>query len=159
MEKVLLIDSREPLIFAERIAEVCPIPISIEQLDTGDFVCEDICIERKEISDLAASIIDKRLFTQCERMQEQFPDGHYLLIHGKLEDVTVRINPHAIIGAIAKMASLGTRVIWVCFDNEEHLIYLILKILEWNGKLVMIKPKKAKKAEEGEEDPPFFKMV
>ena len=77
----------------------------------------------------------------------------------ELEDVTVRINPHAIIGAIVKMASLGTRVIWVCFDNEEHLIYLILKIFEWNGKLVMIKPKKKVEKTGEEEDPPFFEMV
>jgi ERCC4-type nuclease len=159
LEDVLFIDSREPPWVAEKIAQLCPIEISVEQLETGDFICGDIAIERKTINDLAASIVDKRLFTQTERMRNNF-SYHYVLINGRLQDVEMNINRHAILGAVGKVASLGTRIIWVDLEKDD-LVYLILKLFEWHGKLVVppMKSNKKKKDIPLTDEEVFFEVI
>ena len=134
-EKILYVDDREPPSVGEILAQNCTIPIIYKRLDTADFVCEDVYVERKTINDFAISIMDKRLFEQVERLT-QLPNS-YLLISGLLKDMTVNIYPHAILGAIAKIASKGVTVVQV--EDEEKLFYLLLKIFEHHGKLKLNK--------------------
>ena len=61
----------------------------------------------------------------------------YLIISGLMKDLTVRIYPHAILGAIASIASKGVTVVQV--ENGEDFFYLVLKIFEHEGKLLMNK--------------------
>jgi ERCC4-type nuclease len=127
-------------------------------LETGDFLCGDVVIERKTINDLAASIIDKRLFTQTERMRNNFK-YHYVLINGRLQNIEININRHAVLGAVGKVASLGSRIIWVDLEQDD-LVYLILKLFEWHGKLVVPPMKhKKKKVENLSDEEAFFEVV
>ena len=131
--KVLLIDDREPISFAEIVAKNCPIPIDIKRLKTGDYLCEDVIVERKEAADFAASIKDKRLFNQLERLKEfKHP---FILISGNFNDLQSKINRHSLMGAIAYLASQNISIIKI--DSHEDLAYLILKIFEKFGKLKM----------------------
>ena len=134
-EKVLLVDDREPKGLVAKLSAQCTIPIKFERLKTGDYVCDnEIIVERKTINDFALSIIDRRLFKQYDRLKE-FPHA-YIFISGKLGQVKSKISRHAILGAIAFLAHSKITVIKV--ENDDDLIYLILKIFEQFGKLKVI---------------------
>ena len=98
--KILYIDDREPSEFVDIVLTQCPITCEPKHLITGDFVCEDVCIERKEIGDFASSIIDGRVFRQCERMLKEFAHP-YLVIHGRITEIWSKINPHSVLGVMA----------------------------------------------------------
>jgi len=141
---ILYIDHRESQAMIDSISQLCPIPIDIRQLESGDYLCEDVVVERKgNMDDFCASIIDKRLWEQRERMAKDFPH-HYILVAGRLEDRTIKINTHAVLGALARIMANGTKV---CFglSNDEDLSYLLLKIFEKHKKLRVIPLKKSKK--------------
>jgi ERCC4-type nuclease len=145
---VLRVDTREPPRLAELLAERVTIPILIEQLKTGDYVCEDICIERKTINDFARSIIrfrkgEGRMWGQGKRMTEEFAH-RYLLVSGTFKNMTVHINHNSVLAALARLLSSGVSV---CFglDNDRELVYLICKILEKHGKMKGLKDMKKKK--------------
>ncbi len=134
--KLLLIDDREPLKFAELVAENCTIPIEFRRLKTGDYVIDDVGIERKTIRDFASSLTSKkkRLWNQFDRMKSTFKFP-YMVISGNILDLETHVTPHAIIGAIAYCATHGITVIKV--DTDQDLAYLILKLFERHGKLHM----------------------
>jgi len=143
-DKVLLIDDREPLKFAELVAENCPIPIEFRRLKTGDYVCEDVAIERKRIDDFVASMISKkkRLWKQYDRLKKEFAFP-YILISGNTQDVWSNVSDHAVMGGLASLACpkfkgnvLVSRPITVIkVDTDEQLAYLILKVMERHNKL------------------------
>jgi len=163
--KILKIDDREPGRFATLIAELCTIPIQITRLETGDYVCEDVAIERKTINDFALSIMgrekdkDGRLWTQTKRMRKQFPH-HYVLTTDGFDNLEVNIHRHAFLGALASVLKSGTSV---CFniDNDEDFVYLLLKIFEKHGKLRLVasKPKRKKKVKPPVETEVFAEVV
>ena len=144
----LAIDDREPPFIAEKVANFCSIPIQIERLDEGDYISGDVIVQRKEISDFAMSILDKRLFGSDEKegQIQRMTSKHrkcYLLIHGYLEQSTVKIHPHCVSGAIAKICAVyNVNVLWV--NDEDNMVYTLLKLFEWEGKLQVLKPKKHK---------------
>ncbi len=162
---ILYCDSREPLQFSEKFAELCPLPIEIATLKTGDFLCGDVVFERKEINDFIMSILGKdqehdgRIFTQSERMLKEFRK-HYIFVTGTIDDYTGNIHRHCILGALARMLANGLSV---CFgiDSEEDFVYLVLKTLEKEQKLKMItsKPKKPKVEEPPKEEDVFVGSV
>lgn len=131
--KILFIDDREPASFVNLVIETSTILIEMKHLETGDYVCEDVVIERKTIDDFVSSIIDKRVFRQCERMLKS--PHRYLLISGRIKDIWSKITPHAVLGAIAFFVNNGISV--VTLDDNEEMVYMILKILENHGKLVV----------------------
>jgi len=128
----LKIDDREPPQFAEKIAELCPVPIEICRLETGDYVCDDVVVERKTIDDFCLSIFDTRLWTQTKKMKEQFKHCYILTTDG-FENLTINIHRHALLGALASVLKSG---ISVCFNiaDEDDFVYLLLKIFEKHGK-------------------------
>lgn len=135
-QKLLLIDDREPLKFAELVAENCTIPFEFRRLKTGDYVCENVGIERKTVKDFASSMISKkkRLWNQFDRMKAEF-EFPYMLISGNILDLESHVTPHAILGAIAYCATHGITVVKV--DTDKDLAYLILKLFERHSKLHM----------------------
>jgi ERCC4-type nuclease len=134
--KLLLIDDREPLEFAELISANCPIPVDFQRLKTGDYVCEDVIIERKTINDFAGSLTGKkkRMFTQFDRLKKC--KRPFLVISGCKDDLISKINYHAIIGAKAYLAANGVTVVQE--ESDDDLAYLILKILEKCGKFKLM---------------------
>jgi ERCC4-type nuclease len=135
---MLLVDDREPLRIVEMIAQNCSIPIDFRRLKTGDYISDDmeVGIERKQIKDFASSLISKkkRLWKQFDRLKKEFKHP-FILISGKLSDLDMNVSNHAILGAIAYLATNGITVVKV--DSDEDLAYLILKVFERYGKLKM----------------------
>jgi ERCC4-type nuclease len=128
---MLIIDDREPLDFAEALAKNCTIPIDFQHLKTGDYVCEDVVIERKTWPDFASSLVDRRMFKQFDRLTKC--PHPYILISGTKKDLQSKINPHSMLGAMAYLAAHGVTIIKL--DSLEELAYLMLKIFEQHGKL------------------------
>ncbi|MEM4247816.1 MAG: DEAD/DEAH box helicase [Candidatus Nanoarchaeia archaeon] len=63
------------------------INVKTGQLKAGDFILsEDIGVERKIVEDFVASLIDKRLFEQAQKMRENFTQPIYV-VEGHFEDI------------------------------------------------------------------------
>jgi ERCC4-type nuclease len=130
---ILYIDSREPPQFALLFKDIGSIPVQVAMLETGDYVYEDICFERKTIYDFVGSITGKkdkkgRLFAQSDRMVDKY-ENKFIFVTQTLEQYDGRVHEHCILGALARMLSKG---ITVCFGIvcEEQFVYLVLKTLE-----------------------------
>ncbi len=80
------------------------VDVKMQNLDVGDFlISEDCVIERKEVSDFVASIIDKRVLDQVKAMK-QFSKP-ILIIEGTDDIYSVRkVHPNAIRGMLAYIA-------------------------------------------------------
>ena len=81
------------------------IKVRTGQLKAGDFILsEDVGVERKIISDFVASLIDKRLFEQAQKMKENFTQPMYI-VEGNFEDIfKVRnVSAQAIWGALISL--------------------------------------------------------
>ena len=69
---------------------------------TGDYVCGDVCVERKTIDDLCGSIVDGRLKRQIERMKKEFKFV-YVLVSGKIVDRKSEVHENCILGKLVSM--------------------------------------------------------
>ena len=140
---ILYIDEREPIQFAEKLAEICPIQIEIRTLQTGDFVCEDVAFERKTVDDLCMSIMSKkkykdgRVWTQSDRMMKAFRKK-YILVTGELADRTSKIHIHSLLGGLARLYVEDIQVM-TGLSNENDFVYFLLKLLEKDGKFGKVK--------------------
>lgn len=80
----LKIDSREPENVQKAVSKEVKksdqiSDVVVEELETADFVCGDIGIERKTGSDFAGSVRNRRLSEQADRMTEEFQHRYVLL--------------------------------------------------------------------------------
>ncbi len=92
----LEIDNREPLSIKEYFIENCKtINCQLKNLEQGDFIIRDLnqnillLIERKSISDLLASVKDKRYTEQCQRYSQlNIPNSNiYFIIEGNHNNI------------------------------------------------------------------------
>lgn len=103
------------------------VDVEVKRLKIGDYVFGDVVIERKTIDDFCLSIIDGRIKSQIEKMQEY--KHKYILISGRIGDRTSDINENCILGMICSViVRYGINVI--CLDNEKQLAYVIKKLYE-----------------------------
>jgi ERCC4-type nuclease len=97
-----------------------------QRLIVGDFLYNDVVIERKEASDFISSIIDGRLKEQAAKMCLNYKNK-YLILEGNPFNTESEINPHAIIG---KMTSLlikdGISILPV--SNAHQCAYAVFSI-------------------------------
>ena len=96
-------------------------------LVTGDILIDgDILIERKTSRDLLTSIIDGRLFKQCQRMRDAEIKPLLLI---ELGEIGNSVHPNAVLGALAHVTlDLGIPTITTKNSMESaHLVYLIAK--------------------------------
>ena len=103
------------------------ITVEYDSLVTGDICIEDnILIERKTSRDLLTSIIDGRLFKQCERMRNAEVKPLLLI---ELGEIGNSVHPNAVLGALAHVTlDLGIPIITTKNSMESaHLVYLIAK--------------------------------
>lgn len=101
--------------------------VRFENLETGDILLNnEILIERKTSRDLLTSIIDKRLFKQCQRMK-QSSNQPILLI--ELGEIGSSVHPNAVLGALAHVSiDLGVPILTTKDSMESaHLIFLIAR--------------------------------
>jgi Fanconi anemia group M protein len=119
------------------------VQLDIRHLEVADYIVSDrVGIEFKSIKDFEASIIDGRLFKQCEELIDNF-DRPVLLIEGECL-FHGRIHPNAVRGAIASITTdYGIPVINV--DSPAEAANLIIayarreqseldKVVKYNAK-------------------------
>lgn len=93
----------------------------LKELKVGDYIINDIVIERKTISDFLSSMINKRLIRQLEELQQY--EKKLIIIEGfdnkwLYNGVEDRINPNAIRGFILSI-SLKHKIPIIFTKNEE----------------------------------------
>ncbi|MEM5811348.1 MAG: ERCC4 domain-containing protein [Candidatus Aenigmatarchaeota archaeon] len=122
-KNVIICDYREEEI--SYILEKSGFKIIKENLDVGDFILsKDICIERKSYSDFVSSLIDKRIFTQCENLSKNFRKPIIIVeLFSKLER---DVNENFIYSSLAKLIS--TFNISIIFSRN---MYETSKIIKW----------------------------
>ncbi len=83
------------------------LPLRAENLPAGDYVLSDrLIVERKTGSDLAASIKDRRVFEQAERLRAAYP-AVVLLVEGE----PIHISEASWKGALGRVLTLGVAVL------------------------------------------------
>lgn len=129
----LYIDTHEPdsvkstvkLTIADRDTGV---DTEIKGLKTSDFVYDNVAIERKEASDLAQSIKDRRLKEQTVRMLEDFEHA-YIIVEGNPYDLKyTNLHDNSFIGTLTSRAEAGCRIIYT--PDIDGTAYAINKIIE-----------------------------
>ncbi|MFH1802236.1 MAG: ERCC4 domain-containing protein [archaeon] len=84
-EKVTItIDHREKNSLIPAFLEEKGFQIEWKQLPVADYIIKNIAIERKTVSDLKSSIVNKRIFSQLLELK-QYPK-HFLLVEGILDE-------------------------------------------------------------------------
>lgn len=98
--------------------------VTLENLRVGDYIVEHtVLVERKSPADIAASIIDGRIFRQAASMARS-PLRTLFLIE---EPEAARIHPHALIGTFVSLAVIWRQPLITSGGPEESLT--ILRIL------------------------------
>ena len=91
----------------ESLAAIEHVTLQIEQLDLADYVLSQrVAVERKSAADLVASILDKRLFAQVERLKAAYEQVIYLIEGESLYQVG-HVHPNAIRGALSFLVILN----------------------------------------------------
>ncbi|MFB6208084.1 MAG: DEAD/DEAH box helicase [Candidatus Nanohaloarchaea archaeon] len=145
---VIIADDRENSV-AKKLSRM-NVEVRKKRLDVADFlVSERTAVERKAAEDFVDSILDSRLFSQLQELQ-QF-DRPVLMIEGKDLYSHRDVHPNAIRGALASIAlDLKIPVLWT--ENEkdtaETLKSLAKREQEENDREVAIRGEKAPRTEE-----------
>ena len=124
----VICDDREPRSMDVFALTVGGIEFERMRLNEGDYICGGICIERKEINDFCASIMDGRLTKQIEKMKAKYKHV-YILVSGHVEDRTSDIHENCILGKIASIL-VKHNVPVITVDDDFQLIYLMKRIFE-----------------------------
>lgn len=98
----VIVDRREAPSQTAMALAALGVKIEYRTLKVGDYVVsEEVAIERKAYADLAASIVDRRLFSQAQALKECYPRPIILLEMGRSAEIGV--SREAIRGAVASM--------------------------------------------------------
>jgi DNA excision repair protein ERCC-4 len=102
-EVVLIVDSRETNSRIPGFLRQAGVPFEMRELPVGDFCIGPYLIERKSVNDLAASIMDGRLFPQAEALAAAC-ESPVLLIEGNLDDVRSTLHEDSLPGAVSALS-------------------------------------------------------
>lgn len=135
----ILVDNREKPDIINQGRKLFP-NLKVTTLLTGDVLCGNILIERKQIKDFELSIKDKRYVNQSINMIEAVDKGAhpYILIEGHFDELERNgystITRKAYRGAIATLTErYGLNVIEVD-DNEDFWLQVDRLIVKYNDK-------------------------
>jgi ERCC4-type nuclease len=135
----ILVDNREKPDIINQGRKLFP-NLKVTTLLTGDVLCGNILIERKQIKDFELSIKDKRYVNQSINMIEAIDKGAhpYILIEGHFDELErngySKITRKAYRGAIATLTErYGLNVIEVD-DNEDFWLQVDRLIVKYNDK-------------------------
>jgi ERCC4-type nuclease len=127
IKSIVKLDYREASSTLSAYVSSLGMTVEYDNLTTGDILIDqDILIERKTSRDLLTSIIDGRLFKQCQRMKNGKIKPLLLI---ELGEIGNSVHPNAVLGALAHITlDLGVPIITTKNSMESaHLIYLIAK--------------------------------
>ncbi len=128
----LIVDRREAASHTARALTALGVKAEYRMLKVGDYVVSDqVAIERKTYSDLAASIVDRRLFSQAQALRECYPRPIILLEMGG--NAEIGVSREAIRGAIASMV-LDFGIPVIVAEGPEDAAGFIVAIARREGK-------------------------
>ncbi len=99
---------------ARRLADFPDVRLKVRALGSADYiVSERVAVERKTVDDLAASLVDGRLFEQAFRMRDLY-EVPILLVEGRdpFHPSRRAVNPRSLMGAAATLALSGIGILW-----------------------------------------------
>jgi ERCC4-type nuclease len=105
----ITVDSRETRSrMAERLGRIGGVTILQEELEAADYTVGDslLGVERKEVNDLAASIMEGRIFGQIELCKATFQTT-VVLIEGDMRQIRSAIAPESLDGFLSYVALLS----------------------------------------------------
>lgn len=98
------------------------------QLTVGDFIIEDLVIERKTVKDFQISVIDGRLFRQISLMRCRY-NRCLLIIEDNAEETEDNIHIHAAQGALVQVTS-GWQVPYLFSQGISNTVVLLEQIMK-----------------------------
>ncbi|MBT7062445.1 DEAD/DEAH box helicase family protein [Candidatus Woesearchaeota archaeon] len=104
-EIIIFVDNRERGFIVEELHDLGA-KLIYKNLEVGDFILsDDVCVERKIVSDFVNSLLDRRLFTQAIEIKRNF-DKPLFILEGSIDELfKVRnIDPNAIRSAIISIS-------------------------------------------------------
>lgn len=105
----ITVDSRETRSgMADRLRRISGVTVLQEELECGDYTVGEaiLGVERKEVNDLAISIMEGRIFGQIERCKATFQTT-VILIEGDMRQIRSAIAPEALDGFLSYVALLS----------------------------------------------------
>jgi DNA excision repair protein ERCC-4 len=113
--------------------------VRMARLTVGDYLINDeVLIERKTLADLAASLVDGRLFPQAARLAR---DDHrsLMLIEGPPAASMPDVHPHAIQGALVSLAAMWRLPVLHTIDPDDSLRVIRLLAAQVDGRERMLR--------------------
>lgn len=102
LNRVLMVDSRETRSGMLTLLQTMGVPVATAEMSAGDYSIGPYLIERKTAADMAASILDGRLFEQAEAVCVS-AERPMLLIEGDVTRIASQIQSEAMMGAISAL--------------------------------------------------------
>lgn len=122
-KSTIIIDNREKNSLVPSELAKLNFNIKFEQLPLGDYILNNTMIERKTLSDLQSSIINKRIFSQLKDLQQT---NSILIIEGNKANNDKIIHPNALKGFLLSL-STDYKIPFIFSDNEkETALYISL---------------------------------
>lgn len=126
MEKYFVkIDDREPKAMDKFFINKNLVPVRV-RMDVGDYVWEDVVVERKTVEDFCGSIMDGRIKEQAEKMKKY--GKRFVVIIGDLDKRVSKINKNCLMGKMVSMMIDGVMVIQV--SNEMEFVWVMRNVIE-----------------------------
>ena len=147
----VIVDHRELKSKVIDFLKIFGVEVEVESLPIADYiVSEEVCVERKTISDLVDSIIDGRVFSQAREMTNCF-EKPIMIIEGDLREGFKRIGENQLTGAILSII-MDFRIGFLITRDERETaiaIYNLARREQEKGSKPKIKiPKKRTSIEE-----------
>lgn len=98
--------------------------IESKSLQVGDYIINNIAIERKTFSDFISSMLSKRLQEQLNQMQQY--EKRLFIIEGELNSKEIKVHPNAIKGQILAILTHYNIPIIFTKNSEDTAEYLFL---------------------------------
>ncbi|PIN93016.1 hypothetical protein COU54_04660 [Candidatus Pacearchaeota archaeon CG10_big_fil_rev_8_21_14_0_10_31_24] len=111
----IIIDNRERNSLVPIELEKLNFEIEFQQLEIGDYLLKNIIIERKTLSDLKSSIINKRIFQQLENMQK-YPNA-LLIIEKDSNNLQANLHENSLRGFLLA-ATLDYKIPFIFAQNS-----------------------------------------
>lgn len=108
----------------ELLDQIPWVRLQVERLELADYIlAPTLAVERKSVGDLAASIVDRRLFNQVERLQREFPRVVFI-VEGESVYAAGNLQPNALRGAVSYLIVLKQVSLLHTEDAEDTAWYL-----------------------------------
>lgn len=141
MKLKIFVDNREDSLIYNMLPDD-EFDIEIKQLQVADYVCNNCIIERKgDEKDFIGSVLDGRIWQQCQDMLS-VPDAHpYILVSASLRSFTyLGYDTDTIIGIITSLNRRGVSTLLV--ESDDNFIKFVKTFFKKynDGKIRLVNP-------------------